>query len=113
MLRVSHLESINLSINFHEDLGRVQGHALQYSPCPTPTPTVTVARFVRPRLSGNEHPAGGLCALLQPAVVVHAALKPSPRKWRPEEGDGMGKEWDGGGGVSGQQGTEGVPPSRR
>eukprot|EP00962_Isochrysis_galbana_P010683 scaffold2968_cov111-Isochrysis_galbana.AAC.3 len=40
-------------------------------------------------------------------------LKPSPRTWRPEEGDGMGEEWEGGGGVSGRQGTEGVPPSRR
>eukprot|EP00962_Isochrysis_galbana_P016008 scaffold4574_cov143-Isochrysis_galbana.AAC.7 len=29
------------------------------------------------------------------AVVVHAALKPSLRKKRPEEGDGMGKNGKG------------------
>jgi len=33
--------------------------------------------------------------------------------WRPEEGEGMEEEWEGGGGVSGRQGTVGVPPSRR
>eukprot|EP00962_Isochrysis_galbana_P003866 scaffold1084_cov114-Isochrysis_galbana.AAC.6 len=31
----------------------------------------------------------------------------------PEEGEGMGKEWEGGGGVTGRQRTECVPPSRR
>eukprot|EP00962_Isochrysis_galbana_P013265 scaffold3777_cov123-Isochrysis_galbana.AAC.3 len=31
------------------------------------------------------------------AVVVHGASTPSPRKKRPEEGKGMGKEWEGGG----------------
>eukprot|EP00962_Isochrysis_galbana_P035200 scaffold12020_cov122-Isochrysis_galbana.AAC.10 len=42
------------------------------------------------------------------AVVVHAALKPSLRKRRPEEAEGMGEEWEweGGGGVSGRHGTE-------
>eukprot|EP00962_Isochrysis_galbana_P005101 scaffold1396_cov116-Isochrysis_galbana.AAC.6 len=36
------------------------------------------------------------------AVVVHAALNPSPRKRRPEEGEGMGDEWERGGGVTGR-----------
>eukprot|EP00962_Isochrysis_galbana_P048510 scaffold20267_cov114-Isochrysis_galbana.AAC.4 len=40
------------------------------------------------------------------AVVVHAALNPSPRKWRPEEGEGMGDEWESGGGVTGRYWTE-------
>eukprot|EP00962_Isochrysis_galbana_P053218 scaffold24665_cov137-Isochrysis_galbana.AAC.4 len=34
------------------------------------------------------------------------ALKQSLRKRRPEEGEGMGEEWEGGGGVSGRHGTE-------
>eukprot|EP00962_Isochrysis_galbana_P025603 scaffold7918_cov136-Isochrysis_galbana.AAC.2 len=32
---------------------------------------------------------------LAQTVVVHAALKPSLRKRRPEEGEGMGEEWKG------------------
>eukprot|EP00962_Isochrysis_galbana_P017548 scaffold5043_cov115-Isochrysis_galbana.AAC.6 len=40
------------------------------------------------------------------AVVVHAALNPSPRKRRPEEGEGMGEEWERGGGVKGRHWTE-------
>eukprot|EP00962_Isochrysis_galbana_P016737 scaffold4799_cov115-Isochrysis_galbana.AAC.4 len=40
------------------------------------------------------------------------ALTPSLRKRRPEEGEGVGKEWEGGGGVTGRQWTEGVPPTR-
>eukprot|EP00962_Isochrysis_galbana_P043331 scaffold16470_cov120-Isochrysis_galbana.AAC.6 len=38
--------------------------------------------------------------------MYNLALKPSPRKWRPEEGEGMGEEWEGGRGVSGRQRTE-------
>eukprot|EP00962_Isochrysis_galbana_P048170 scaffold19985_cov115-Isochrysis_galbana.AAC.4 len=40
------------------------------------------------------------------AVVVHAALNPSPRKRRPEEREGMGDEWERGGGVTGRYWTE-------
>eukprot|EP00962_Isochrysis_galbana_P012833 scaffold3639_cov141-Isochrysis_galbana.AAC.19 len=40
------------------------------------------------------------------AVVVHATLNPSPRKRRPEEGEGMGDEWERGGGVTGRYWTE-------
>eukprot|EP00962_Isochrysis_galbana_P002207 scaffold573_cov106-Isochrysis_galbana.AAC.3 len=37
---------------------------------------------------------------------MHAALNPSPRKRRPEEGEGMGDEWERGGGVTGRYWTE-------
>lgn len=58
----THLEILNLSINFREDLGRVQGDALYLA-----LPPLTVARFARPRLSGNEHPAPSQRVSLQQA----------------------------------------------
>eukprot|EP00962_Isochrysis_galbana_P004870 scaffold1335_cov102-Isochrysis_galbana.AAC.11 len=50
-------------------------------------------------------PGKNMCILTTP-TNMHAALTPSPRKRRPEEGEGMGKEWEGGGGVTGWQRTE-------